>query len=72
MRSPSCPCVSTSAAIGSLAARRDSCVSVGYGCARQAAGGSGEGPRYVNGPVYANGSDPYGPDSDGDGVGCEA
>ena len=35
------------------------------------AGGSGDGPRYVNGPVYVNGSDPYGLDSDGDGVGCE-
>ena len=27
-------------------------------------------PRYVNGPVYVTGSDPYGLDSDGDGVGC--
>ena len=35
------------------------------------AGGSGDGPRYVDGPVYVNGSDPYGLDSDGDGVGCE-
>jgi hypothetical protein len=35
------------------------------------AGGSGDGPRYVNGPVYVNGRDPYGLDSDGDGVGCE-
>lgn len=35
------------------------------------AGGSGNGPRYVNGPVSVNGSDPYGLDSDGDGVGCE-
>lgn len=35
------------------------------------AGGSGDGPRYVQGPVYVNGSDPYGLDSDGDGVGCE-
>ncbi len=35
------------------------------------AGGSGNGPRYVEGPVYVNGSDPYGLDSDGDGVGCE-
>jgi resuscitation-promoting factor RpfB len=34
-------------------------------------GGSGDGPRYVNGPVYVSGSDPYGLDSDGDGVGCE-
>jgi micrococcal nuclease len=36
------------------------------------AGGSGDGPRYVNGPVYVNGGDPYGLDSDGDGVGCES
>ena len=36
------------------------------------AGGSGDGPRYVNGPVYVNGSDPYGLDTDGDGVGCES
>jgi endonuclease YncB( thermonuclease family) len=34
------------------------------------AGGSGDGPRYVRGPVYVNGSDPYDLD-DGDGVGCE-
>jgi endonuclease YncB( thermonuclease family) len=36
------------------------------------AGGSGNGPRYVNGPVSVTGSDPYGLDSDGDGVGCES
>lgn len=36
------------------------------------AGGSGDGPRYVQGPVYVTGSDPYGLDSDGDGVGCES
>jgi hypothetical protein len=36
------------------------------------AGGSGNGPRYVNGPVYVSGSDPYGLDSDGDGVACES
>ena len=35
------------------------------------AGGSGDGPRYVNGPVSVTGSDPYGLDSDGDGVACE-
>jgi endonuclease YncB( thermonuclease family) len=34
-------------------------------------GGSGNGPRYVDGPVRVRGSDPYGLDSDGDGVGCE-
>jgi Ca2+-binding RTX toxin-like protein len=35
------------------------------------AGGSGNGPRYVEGPVTVTGSDPYGLDADGDGVGCE-
>jgi hypothetical protein len=35
------------------------------------AGGSGDGPAYVEGPVYVTGSDPYGLDSDGDGVACE-
>ncbi len=35
------------------------------------AGGSGNGPRYVSGPVYVTGSDPYDLDRDGDGVGCE-
>jgi micrococcal nuclease len=36
------------------------------------AGGSGDGPRYVNGPVYVNGSDPYGLDGNNDGIGCES
>ncbi|MEA2418425.1 MAG: hypothetical protein QOE60_631 [Thermoleophilaceae bacterium] len=35
-------------------------------------GGSGDGPRYVDGPVSVSGSDPYGLDSDGDGVGCQS
>jgi hypothetical protein len=35
------------------------------------AGGSGNGPRYVDGPVYVTGSDPYDLDRNGDGVGCE-
>jgi hypothetical protein len=35
------------------------------------AGGSGNGPRYVQGPVIVNGGDPYGLDSDHDGIGCE-
>jgi len=39
-----------------------------YDCA----GGSGDGPRYVDGPVYVNGSDPYDLDGDGDGVACES
>ena len=35
------------------------------------AGGSGDGPEYVAGPVQVIGSDEYGLDHDGDGVGCE-
>ena len=35
------------------------------------AGGGGNGPRYVQGPVTVTGSDPYGLDADNDGVGCE-
>nr|MDT0660335.1 G5 domain-containing protein [Micromonospora sp. DSM 115978] len=35
------------------------------------AGGSGNGPAYVTGPVRVIGSDIYGLDHDGDGVGCE-
>jgi hypothetical protein len=38
-----------------------------YDCA----GGSGDGPKYVSGPVTVTGSDPYGLDSDNDGIGCE-
>lgn len=35
------------------------------------ASGSGNGPRYVSGPITVTGSDPYGLDADGDGYGCE-
>lgn len=35
------------------------------------AGGSGNGPEYVQGPVTVIGDDIYGLDRDGDGVGCE-
>ena len=35
------------------------------------AGGGGNGPRYVQGPVTVTGSDPYGLDANNDGVGCE-
>ncbi|MCL8025595.1 G5 domain-containing protein [Nocardioides bruguierae] len=35
------------------------------------AGGSGNGPAYVSGPVYIVGSDVYDLDYDGDGVACE-
>jgi hypothetical protein len=34
-------------------------------------GGEGNGPRYVAGPVDVDGADPYGLDSNYDGVGCE-
>jgi endonuclease YncB( thermonuclease family) len=36
------------------------------------AGGSGDGPRYVDGPVSVRGDDPYELDRDGDGVACES
>jgi hypothetical protein len=38
-----------------------------YDCA----GGSGDGPEYAVGPIYVTGSDPYGLDSEGDGIACE-
>lgn len=34
-------------------------------------GGSGNGPGYVQGPVYVGSSDPNGLDGDGNGWGCE-
>lgn len=35
------------------------------------AGGSGNGPKYVRGPVEVIGRDVYGLDRDNDGIGCE-
>ena len=35
------------------------------------AGGNGNGPEYVRGPVYVVGEDVYGLDDNNDGVGCE-
>jgi hypothetical protein len=35
------------------------------------AGGSGNGPAYVSGPVTVVGKDIYGLDRDGNGIGCE-
>ncbi len=35
------------------------------------AGGSGNGPKYVRGPVHVIGTDIYDLDRDGDGVACE-
>ena len=39
-----------------------------YDCA----GGSGNGPEYVRGPITVTGDDPYDLDSDGDGLACES
>ena len=36
------------------------------------AGGTGDGPRYVNGPVYVHGPDEYRLDANHDGVACES
>jgi resuscitation-promoting factor RpfB len=36
------------------------------------AGGSGNGPAYVDGPIQVIGSDPYDLDRDGDGVACDS
>ncbi|MBU8812547.1 hypothetical protein KL953_27050 [Mycolicibacterium goodii] len=36
------------------------------------AGGSGNGPEYVSGPVYVVGTDVYDLDRDGNGVACES
>lgn len=36
------------------------------------AGGEGDGPRYVKGPIIVTGRDPYGLDGNNDGIGCAA
>ncbi len=48
---------------------RDGCVPVASDV--DCAGGSGNGPAYVRGPVTVIGSDIYDLDRDGDGVGCD-
>ena len=48
----------------------DVCLKVGVGD-YDCAGGSGNGPNYVNGPVRVVGCDPFGLDRDGDGWGCQ-
>lgn len=54
-----------------------SCGGGGYASAnsssldRDCAGGSGDGPLYVQGPVRVGFYDPYDLDRDGDGIGCE-
>ncbi len=45
------------------------CVPIGSDA--DCAGGSGDGPIYVSGPVQIIGGDPYQLDADGDGLGCE-
>jgi len=70
------PAVSSASAASSSASAAQDCTP-GYrpcippGPDVDCAGGSGNGPRYVEGPVYVTGSDPYGLDADHDGVGCE-
>lgn len=47
----------------------DPCVTVASDA--DCAGGTGNGPVYVEGPVKVIGPDVYGLDRDGDGIGCE-
>lgn len=35
-------------------------------------GGTGDGPKYVAGPITVRGSDPFDLDRDGDGAGCDS
>lgn len=46
-------------------------VCVPYASDVDCAGGSGNGPAYVSGPVKVVGPDVYGLDRDGDGIACE-
>lgn len=48
----------------------DVCLQMGIGD-YDCAGGSGNGPNYVEGPIRVVGSDPFGLDGNGDGWGCE-
>jgi hypothetical protein len=48
----------------------DACLHDGIGD-YDCAGGSGNGPNYVEGPIRVRAPDPFGLDRDGDGVGCE-
>jgi hypothetical protein len=49
----------------------DACLHDGIGD-YDCAGGSGNGPNYVEGPITVRAPDPFGLDSDDDGVGCES
>ena len=46
------------------------CVPIAYDV--ECAGGSGNGPAYVSGPVRVTGTDIYGLDRDGDGIACDS
>jgi hypothetical protein len=59
----------TPAPVANCVAGYDPCIEPGPDV--DCAGGSGNGPRYISGPVYVTGSDPYDLDRDGDGIGCE-
>jgi hypothetical protein len=48
----------------------DGCLRDGIGD-YDCAGGSGNGPNYVDGPIQVRAPDPFGLDADHDGVGCE-
>jgi hypothetical protein len=49
----------------------DACLHDGIGD-YDCAGGSGNGPNYVDGPIQVRAPDPFDLDRDGDGVGCES
>lgn len=55
---------------GGTDTRTGGCVRSGVGD-YDCAGGSGNGPNYVRGPVYVIGTDVFDLDRDGDGIGCE-
>lgn len=54
---------------GECAPGYDPCVPVASDV--DCAGGSGNGPAYVDGPIRVTGSDPYDLDRDGDGIACD-
>ena len=49
----------------------DACLHDGIGD-YDCAGGSGNGPNYIGGPIEVQAPDPFGLDADHDGVGCES
>jgi hypothetical protein len=49
----------------------DACLHDGIGD-YDCAGGSGNGPNYIGGPIEVRAPDPFGLDADHDGVGCES